>query len=204
MGRPASYDRNTALTSAMNLFWRQGYQGTSLKDLENELGMRPGSIYAAFQSKEALFRECLALYDSNIGSYLEQLAAQDPSPIAGLSTCLLSLAGLSENEDFPPCMLIKTMLEATRDDTGSEIFGGASRDLFKRMQLIVLQQVEAAQKAGELQDTMPSNVLARRLHTASIGIRIQIQVSPDNAETRDALRGDLFALLDLYRTRVTT
>ena len=62
MGRTATYDRDAVLKAAMELFWARGYHTTSLKDLERALDMRPGSIYAAFGSKEALFRAALDRY----------------------------------------------------------------------------------------------------------------------------------------------
>ena len=57
MARRAGYDRDEVLARAQALFWRKGYHTTSLKDLEAALNMRPGSIYAAFGSKEALFAD---------------------------------------------------------------------------------------------------------------------------------------------------
>ena len=62
MPRKAAFDRHAALERAMTLFWTRGYAGTSLKDVEAALDMRPGSIYAAFGSKENLFRSALTLY----------------------------------------------------------------------------------------------------------------------------------------------
>lgn len=55
MTRAAPYDRETALDAAMALFWDKGFHATSLKDLEAALAMKPGSIYAAFVSKENLY-----------------------------------------------------------------------------------------------------------------------------------------------------
>jgi len=52
MARAANYDRDVALAAALSVFWRKGYHATSLKDLETNLDMKPGSIYAAFESKE--------------------------------------------------------------------------------------------------------------------------------------------------------
>ncbi|MGV8985829.1 MAG: TetR/AcrR family transcriptional regulator [Cypionkella sp.] len=55
MTRAAPYDRDTALNAAVSLFWNKGFHATSLKDLETTLHMNPGSIYAAFSSKENLY-----------------------------------------------------------------------------------------------------------------------------------------------------
>jgi AcrR family transcriptional regulator len=72
-GRPRSFDREAALDAAMMLFWRQGYEGASLSDLTTAMGIGPASLYAAFGSKEALFREALARYRSGVGSGLPRI-----------------------------------------------------------------------------------------------------------------------------------
>ncbi|MEO1734071.1 MAG: helix-turn-helix domain-containing protein, partial [Pseudomonadota bacterium] len=55
MPRKPEYDRDDLIDRARNLFWKRGWAGTSLKDLEAELKLKPGSFYAAFGSKDALF-----------------------------------------------------------------------------------------------------------------------------------------------------
>ncbi|MEP5174815.1 TetR/AcrR family transcriptional regulator, partial [Marinobacter alexandrii] len=62
MARHARYDRQTALAKAVALFWERGYHGSSMKQIEQALDMRPGSIYATFGSKDGLFSEALAAY----------------------------------------------------------------------------------------------------------------------------------------------
>jgi len=62
MGRPREFDVDAALVRAMELFWRHGYEGTSLSDLTDAMGINRPSLYAAFGSKEELFRKALDLY----------------------------------------------------------------------------------------------------------------------------------------------
>ena len=57
-----AYDRDVALNAALDLFWSKGFHATSIKDLETALGMRSGSIYAAFKSKENLYALALERY----------------------------------------------------------------------------------------------------------------------------------------------
>ncbi|MDA3643196.1 TetR/AcrR family transcriptional regulator [Saccharopolyspora indica] len=64
-GRPRSFDRAAALRAAMELFWERGYEATSLTDLTTAMGISSPSLYAAFGSKENLFRETIALYGSD-------------------------------------------------------------------------------------------------------------------------------------------
>ena len=62
-GRPRGFDRNLAVQQAMHLFWEQGYEATSLAQLKAAMGgIAPASFYAAFKSKEALFREVIDCY----------------------------------------------------------------------------------------------------------------------------------------------
>jgi len=64
MGRPRSFDRDTAVEEALHLFWEQGYESTSLTQLKAAIGggITAPSFYAAFGSKEALFKECMERY----------------------------------------------------------------------------------------------------------------------------------------------
>ena len=61
-GRPRSFDRDRALERAMLLFWRQGFEATSVRDLTRALRINPPSLYAAFGDKERLYLEALELY----------------------------------------------------------------------------------------------------------------------------------------------
>jgi AcrR family transcriptional regulator len=67
-GRPRGFDREEALRQAMTVFWRLGYEGASLEELQAAMGgISPPSLYAAFGSKEGLFREAVELYAATAG-----------------------------------------------------------------------------------------------------------------------------------------
>ena len=61
-GRPREFDRDEALAKARDAFWKRGYEGVSMSDLVAILDLASSRIYAAFGSKEDLFREAVALY----------------------------------------------------------------------------------------------------------------------------------------------
>lgn len=63
-GRPRTFDRDSALRTAMYLFWEHGYEGVSISELTAAMGIGTRSLYTAFGSKEELFREAVALYGS--------------------------------------------------------------------------------------------------------------------------------------------
>src|SRR5579862_671469 len=70
IGRPRAFDLEKALHRAMQVFWRKGYEGTSLSDLTEALGINRPSLYAAFGNKEDLFRKVLDRYASGPAGYV--------------------------------------------------------------------------------------------------------------------------------------
>lgn len=67
-GRPRSFDRDAALARAMDVFWAKGYEAASLTELMVAMGLNPPSFYAAFGSKDALYRESVDLYLATVGA----------------------------------------------------------------------------------------------------------------------------------------
>ena len=67
MGRPKSFSREEVLEKAMPVFWRQGFAGTSLQDLEQATGVNKSGLYSEFRDKEDLFLECLRHYLESLG-----------------------------------------------------------------------------------------------------------------------------------------
>jgi AcrR family transcriptional regulator len=77
-GRPRAFDRDEAVTQAMHLFWEHGFEGVSLEQLRRSMGgISSASFYAAFGSKEALYREALDKYLATHGAVM--LALRDPT-----------------------------------------------------------------------------------------------------------------------------
>src|ERR1700733_10256091 len=84
-GRPRSFCTEKALDSAMQVFWRKGYEGTSMVDLTEAIGINSPSLYAAFGSKEGLFRAVLERYDARRKDLMDKvLAAPDAKSVARL------------------------------------------------------------------------------------------------------------------------
>src|SRR5271170_3346159 len=74
-GRPRGFCIDTALDRAMTVFWRQGYEGASLADLTAAMGINSPSLYAAFGSKEGLFRAVLERYDDRRTAFMKDIIA---------------------------------------------------------------------------------------------------------------------------------
>lgn len=113
-GRPRSFDRDRAITIAMDLFWRHGYEGVSIGDLTVAMGIAPPSLYAAFGSKAALYREVLDRYANGPGALDVSVLAHEASLSDGVGA-MLAAAIQSVVATGRACMISGGMLACHRD-----------------------------------------------------------------------------------------
>lgn len=110
VGRPRSFDTGKALDRALEVFWRKGYEGTSLSDLTRAMGINKPSLYAAFGDKEKLFRRVLDRYAEGPASH-SRVALQEPTSRAVVECLLSSTAGLLTSPRNPGgCLLVQGAL----------------------------------------------------------------------------------------------
>jgi AcrR family transcriptional regulator len=116
-GRPRSFDRAAALNAAMQVFWQRGYEATSLSDLTGAMGINAPSLYAAFDCKEALFEEALALYQASEGAAPQRLLQEAPTAREGFAAMLRYHAVDYVNPQKPPgCMAVLAAITGTPEN----------------------------------------------------------------------------------------
>lgn len=170
MARPANQSREESLGKALDLFWSKGFHNTSLKDLEQALNMRPGSIYAAFTSKEALFCEALDDYGRATKADFRKALEGQASRIDGLIAFVRSMAEPGDlHLSRRACMAVKTMLEMPVEQ-------GAMRDgaeaLLQDFEQGFSQVFTEAIAAGEIGDDKSVGRLARKFQSDITGMRV--------------------------------
>jgi AcrR family transcriptional regulator len=87
-GRPRSFDRDKALERAMQVFWRQGYEATSVSDLTRAMGINPPSLYAAFGDKERLYLDALERYQRSRLAAVAKWFGEEPTAKAAVARLL--------------------------------------------------------------------------------------------------------------------
>ncbi|MCP1203077.1 TetR/AcrR family transcriptional regulator [Acetobacter oryzoeni] len=106
-GRPREFDRDKALDAALTLFWTQGYEPTSLNQLKACMGnISPASLYAAFGSKEALFREVVQRYLETYGQVIAPLWDKTLTPRDAIEQTLRRSAHMQTTRSHPTGCLI--------------------------------------------------------------------------------------------------
>ncbi len=198
MARNARYDRQTALEKAVYLFWERGYHATSMKQIEQALDMRPGSIYAAFGSKDKLFSEALNAYATKGSSDLGRLLTEQGPIIDALQDYLRNIAIAchpGSSEPSRACMLVKTLLEASY--THSSIADQANELLYGIEQSIA-GALERARERGELKPDTHCERLARLIQAQIMGLRAFAQRQTSAGQVSE-LADDMAALLEPYR-----
>lgn len=170
--RAAPYDREAALDAAITLFWRKGYHATSLKDIEAALQMKPGSIYAAFTSKERLFLLALERYFEQAREGFREVVANADSPLEALEDNIRGFARLSpDDQNCQACMLAKTLLET--GEAAPEIAARA-RGWLAEMSDEFAAIFERAKELGELPADADVQRLARRYQANISALRFEL------------------------------
>jgi len=172
MARAANYDRETALDAAVTLFWRKGYHATSLKDLELGLNMKPGSIYAAFESKENLYLLAIERYFNASRSGFRTLLKEAPSPLEALAAHFHSFTALSPSDQSrQACMLTKTLVDTKATDPK---IAEATQSYLDAVCAEFEVAFEAARAAGQIPAGADPARLARRHQANVTALRVEL------------------------------
>ncbi len=195
MARPAKFKREDAVETAMNAFWRDGFEPNSVKALSERLGMTRSSFYNAFGSREALYLEALELYASRTPD--QPLAKAEPGvPVKALITATFRdiCRVRAGDPECRGCMAVNGVAELcnTHDELGSviadAILGSVSR---------ISTILEWGVARGEVPEDTDIPALALTLQNLIIGLNVLCKIVPDEdrlwSVAQTTLRG-----LDLY------
>lgn len=193
MSKQARFDRDEVIEKAKNLYWQKGYHATSMRNLQDVVDMRPGSIYAAFGSKDNLFKEALKRYAEESSEQLALCIADAPTVLAGLKQFIRN-ATISNKDSMPSgmCMIVKTVGELTQGDS-PELLASAT-SILEGVENAFVQIFQQAIEQGEISATKDPMTLARYLQVQIIGLRTYSQIT-SNTDVIEKLIDELFEKL---------
>lgn len=169
-GRPRAFDPDAALERALQVFWRQGYEGTSLSDLTEAMGLNRPSLYAAFGNKEALFRKALDRYTERFGRFLRE-AVNEPTARAVVERLLHAAADQVACPGIPGgCLTVRGALACAphADAIRRELAARRAED-----EQLLRHRLERAQAEGDLPPEADPADLACYVATVYQGMSVQ-------------------------------
>ena len=178
-GRPRSFDLNDALDKAINVFWENGYENTSLDDLTAAMGINRPSLYAAFGNKESLFRKALDRYCEKGAAELRECLASTSARKA-IRELLDWTAEEQSCGDHPSgCLMMQSMCGDESNPIKREL--SARRHL---LQDALRERLQQARKDGELPGKTDTASLARYYATVMQGMIVQASGGAGAAELK--------------------
>jgi AcrR family transcriptional regulator len=170
VGRPRSFDADKALDRALHVFWRKGYEGASLSDLTDAMGINRPSMYAAFGNKEALFRKVLDRYAEGPASHSRK-ALDEPTSGAVVENLLRGTAAVLTSPKNPGgCLWVQGALAC-----GSNSESMRNELIARRVsgEAALRRRLQRAKSEGDLPvDANPAS-LARFIVTIIQGMSVQ-------------------------------
>jgi AcrR family transcriptional regulator len=168
-GRPRSFDREAALERAMEVFWRQGFEGSSLHDLTEAMGINPPSLYAAFGDKERLFLECVERYQAKRGGACPY--AEEPTARGAIAKLLLYMATeLTKPCNPRGCMMV---MAAATCSGSSEEMQSALHDSRVSSRARIKERIDRGVKEGDVAAGIDTASLADFYATVMAGMSLQ-------------------------------
>lgn len=191
-GPPKQFDPDRALEIARDLFWRRGYDGTSLAELESKLGIGRKSLYDTFESKRALYLRALEHYgNSVIAAICAGLERADSDALANLERVLDKLARHHGSGESLGCFLGVAMAQVGREDT--EVVA-ALRAWLARLEKAFESTLRRALEAGALRPDVHPREAARHLVALTQGLALMGRISASPSASREAVRAALDGL----------
>lgn len=191
-GRPREFDLEEALAAALRVFWEKGYEGASLTDLTEAMGITRPSLYAAFGNKEALFKRALDLYETEKLAYMKRsLEAPTARMVA---QCMLEGAIETITSECRGCLGVIVSVSCSSGDSP------IAQDVRERTQTSHDALVERMQRAIDEGDfTMPvtADAMTRYLMAVMQGISVHASAGV----TRDELQQVAEATLAVWPGR---
>jgi AcrR family transcriptional regulator len=169
-GRPRAFDKEEVLDVAMQLFWNHGFDGTSMNDLIEAMGINRRSVYATFGNKEALFTAALERYLAGPGAFVDKALALPTAREVAESFLRGSVEAFTSPDRPSGCMVVQSALtcseEAAAVRSGLAARRVAGVDAFR-------ERFDRAQADGDMPADVDTEALASYIVALSHGISVQ-------------------------------
>lgn len=177
LGRPIEFNPDTALNAAVEVFWRQGYEATSMTDLLQAMDLSKSSLYQTFGSKQHLFEQCLARYTDQLVARRARELAEAESGRKFIENTLNEIAGSAQNADgMKGCLIANSANEFGQRDSA---LADPIANSLQRLSGVFTDGMTRAQSEGDIPIDVDAQALATYLLGSLYGLSILIKGGAD-------------------------
>jgi TetR/AcrR family transcriptional repressor of nem operon len=193
MARTKQFDERQALVSAMLVFWEKGYEGTSLNDLEQAMGLKRTSIYNTFGNKSALFERVLSCYKESVMSALFAELDAAPGIREGIRRMLNGALDIHFDEHHPGgCLVVLSLMESGQHDEQTQ---ASMQQTIQGLKSGLQTRLNKAIKSGELSKDLDAGCTATTLATTMAGMMVMGKANFTRASLKKTVK-QVVSLLD--------
>lgn len=169
-GRPREFCTEQALASALRVFWSKGYEGASMTDLTEAMGITKPSLYAAFGNKEALFHKALDLYEAEKLAYIRDALDQPTARQVAEHLLRGALEAMTSQCEPQGCLGV---IHSVACGTEAESIKAEVVSRRASSQAAIVARFQRAVDEGDLRDDVDPNGLANLLYALLQGMAVQ-------------------------------
>jgi len=192
MARTKDFDENEVLAKAIQLFWHKGYNGTSMQDLVDGLGISRSSLYDTYTDKHTLYVKALESYQNSAARKIQEIINK-PGPVKETIKQLLQLAigELLCDQQHKGCFMVNAEVEVAPHDT--EVNDLVSKNE-QQMEQAFYQVIQKGKDSGEIKNRQDARALARFIFNAVKGMRVTAKSITDRSVFDDIIKLTVSAL----------
>ncbi|QTE35716.1 TetR/AcrR family transcriptional regulator [Mucilaginibacter gossypii] len=192
MARSKDFDEAEVLSKAVCIFWHKGYNGTSMQDLVDGLGISRSSLYDTFGDKHALYIKALDSYQKAGGNQMCDIINNTASAKEAIQKLLeLTMRDLLNDEQRKGCFMVNAEIELAPHDV--EVKNVVCRNE-QQFEDAILQAIKKGQVSGEIRNSQDSLALARFIMNAVRGMQVSAKATADKAFFDDIIKTTLSVL----------
>jgi TetR/AcrR family transcriptional repressor of nem operon len=183
MARPRSFDPDEALDLARDVFWRKGFQGTSLDDITAATGLTKPSLYAAFGDKNALFLKVLDRYHARIVESAERILKEGPSAREAIERWLTGFVPFcSDSKGSRGCLSVNTAADGA---AGQKEVRNRIERFNRKLEQLISTRLRADR--AQFSDAFDPDDAAHAIMAIYMGLMVLAKRAPDAARVRATL-----------------
>lgn len=191
VGRPSEFDRQVALEKSMDLFWKNGYEATSLAELIQEMGIGRQSLYNTFGDKHSLFIEAVKHYVSTNGQHIVAALQAPGSPVGNIRKALEEIVEFAGSGECRGCLVTNSIVELAPHD---EEVRKVVQTMVNRVEKSIKAALDRAVEEGEISAETDTRAVARFLNCTVHGLVVMGKASANRAVLKDVVNTALTTL----------